>query len=63
MIGCAKNTCQNCGALHDRDLNAAINIKNIGMSGLGKSVEPAESSPKGETMKQEFINSHLNKHK
>jgi len=44
--------CQNCGAIHDRDINAAINIKNIGFSGLGKSVESVELRTVVRTKKQ-----------
>lgn len=44
-----------CGATHDRDLNAAINIKNIALSGKGIPVELAESSAIAGTMKQECL--------
>lgn len=34
--------CESCGLVLDRDLNAAINIKQFGLSGLGKPGEPSE---------------------
>lgn len=43
--------CSNCGSNHDRDINAAINIRN---SGMGNAGEPAELSSIGETVKQEL---------
>lgn len=56
-----KWACEGCGILHDRDVNAAINIKKmalqkqnlIGYSGTGSSGELLESSPLGEAMKEE----------
>lgn len=43
--------CGGCGETHDRDLNAAINIRNAGTGSPG---EPVEMSPLGESMKQEY---------
>ncbi len=45
-------TCNQCNFSLDRDVNAAINIKN---SGLGKSGEPVELRTKVRTKKQEVI--------
>jgi putative transposase len=42
--------CSCCGSIHDRDVNAAINIKN---SGMGSPVEPVEFSSIEEAVKQE----------
>jgi len=53
--------CADCGALHDRDVNAAINIKRIGLeqyckNKTGKPLpeEPVESSALAGAMKQEI---------
>lgn len=35
-------TCGSCGSTHDRDLNAALNVRDIGLSRSGRSVEPVE---------------------
>jgi putative transposase len=50
--------CANCGVVHDRDLNAANNIKAFGLkqySGLGRSVGPVESRRLRRAKKQECI--------
>lgn len=43
--------CSNCGSNHDRDINAAINIKN---SGMGSPVEPVELLAVAGAKKQEL---------
>lgn len=50
-------TCEACNTTHDRDLNAAINIKNFGLeqhSRRGTPVEPVESRRLRRAKKQEF---------
>lgn len=49
--------CENCGITHDRDINAAINIRN---SGMGSPGEPVELPSIDGAMKQESM-SNLNR--
>ena len=47
-------TCRQCNAPHDRDINAANNIKNMGMSAVGSRKEPVEQRTKVRAKKQEY---------
>jgi len=48
-------TCSKCNATHDRDINAANNIKNMGMTAVGSRKEPVEQRIKIRAKKQEYI--------
>ena len=53
-----KWVCANCGSIHDRDFNAAKNIRQMGLnkySGAGSSGEPVEKRRLRRSKKQENI--------
>lgn len=59
-LGMREWSCSQCGTHHDRDQNAAINVKRFALqyqnligTGLGQPSEPADSGPIGPGMKQE----------
>ena len=46
-------TCPDCGTTHDRDPNAAINVKQFALAGAARAEEPVDPLPVGRGMKQE----------
>jgi len=60
FIDCQLGACKGCGSVHDRDVNASINIKNLG---LRKPVEPVEKRTVVRSKKQELSHGQKRKSK